>query len=80
MSRGLNEKVSFRVRKGQYEEADRLKAAAYLEVIKKSKENKGINVFTRESEYDQYFDLETVLITPAEKVEAEGKKFKESLI
>ena len=45
MSRGLNEKVSFRVRKGQYEEADRLKAAAYLEVIKKSKEIERISTY-----------------------------------
>ena len=80
MARGLQEKISFRIRKGQDEELDRIKANDYLDSIKRTKENKDTKFFVREVEFDQYYDFQIVVLEKNDKKsedEAIIKKFKE---
>ena len=80
MARGLQEKISFRIRKGQDEELDRIKANDYLDRIKRTKENKDTKFFVREVEFDQYYDFQIVVLEKNDKKsedEAIIKKFKE---
>ena len=79
MPRGLDQKIAYRILK-EHEDRDRARFADYLDKIKSTKENKNTKFFTRETEKQDHYEIEVVVLEKDDGVsetKALSKRFKE---